>query len=133
MLGTEKREHLRILFYQGAIVLDYNNDNGKIIMNNITIKDISLGGLGFMAESNFVYEKQKTYDLKLKADLPWDEIELPLKIAVIRVTKNNDSNYSYGAVYRNLSRSQLDTLKQIIDYQANLDALINNDSKKVLS
>ena len=132
MLDAEKREYPRVMFYRGAIVEHCNGDNGEPVMNDIIIKDISLGGVGFaVTDPSHSYEKLKVYNLRLKADLPWKNVELYLKIAIIRAAKKDGSdNLVYGAVYRNLSDAQLAALKEIIDYQAGLDALINTDKQK---
>ncbi|GHU58500.1 hypothetical protein AGMMS49975_25160 [Clostridia bacterium] len=135
MTGIEERKHERIqvLFCRGAVVSGYGDDMGGQVMNNIMIKDISLGGIGFTADSSRPYEKQKTYELKLRADVPWNEPELSLKIVIIRTLSSDEGGCgrrSYGAVYRNLSDEQLTALKKIVSYQQGVDAAIKKIPKK---
>ena len=132
MLDAEKREYPRVLFYRGAIVEHGSDDMGESVMHDIVIKDISLGGVGFaVTDPACSYERHGVYNLRLKADLPWKNVELYLKIAIIRAAQSDGSGgFLYGAVYRNLSDAQLAGLKEIIDYQAGLDALINGSLRK---
>jgi hypothetical protein len=99
-------------------------------MNNIEIKDISLGGIGFIQSSKakHPYEIHKVYELKLKADVPWENNNLSVKIAIIRATENAGYR-SYGAVYRNLTDAQLTELKNIISFQKGINESLSNAGK----
>jgi c-di-GMP-binding flagellar brake protein YcgR len=130
MLKTEeRREYSRFPVSQGAIVL--RDEAGEEIMDKITIQNISLGGLGFVSDTE--YQKHKVYNLKLKADLPHEKVNLDFKIAIVRVLDKDHQTgqQSYGAVYRSLSKSQSDILREIIEYQSGLDAALSQPQAAV--
>ena len=83
-------------------------------MDNITVDCINPAGIGFTTDSK--YEKNKTYNLTLKAVLLHKTVDLNLKIAIIGIEKSDSGNYSCRAVHRNLSDTQVAILKEIEGY-----------------
>lgn len=124
----EKRdsERIKTIFCRG-VIMPSHNDNEDITMDIIEIKNISLGGIGFVqnAKSKQRYEEQKVYKINIKPDVPWDEPELTVKIAIIHATEG--AGYcTYGAIYRNLTDAQMTHLKRIITYQRGINAAMDS-------
>ncbi|GHU56031.1 hypothetical protein AGMMS49975_18690 [Clostridia bacterium] len=74
---------------------------------------INLGGVGFTVDSDILLKKRKTYNLKLKAVLTHRNIELDVKIMVIKMSQDGLDGFFCSAVYRNLTDSQMSGLKEI--------------------
>jgi hypothetical protein len=71
-----------------------------------------LGGIGLIINPRILLKKRKIYDLRLRVFLDSDIFELSVKIAVMKIARDNQVNH-YDAVYRELSDSQLTGLKMI--------------------
>jgi hypothetical protein len=82
--------------------------NSKICSN---LNYINLGGVGFTVAEQL--ERRRVHILDLTAVMVNKSIKLRLKINIIKVEKDEDGNYYCRAVYRHLTRNQLNKLKEI--------------------
>jgi len=83
--------------------------------NNIQVSYINLAGIGLTVNAKQKHKKRKIYSLRITAILPDETVNIDLKIAIIDIKKNEKCGYSYRAVYRNLSDTQLSVLKKIAE------------------
>ena len=121
--NTERRGYERYLLESHSATVLYVQA-GKTIMKDIRIQDISLSGLGFTFDFDDFSDKQKVYELNLKVDLPSKSFEFSVQIMIIHKVVSNELNATvYGAVYRRLSKSQLQQLKYIVEHRNTLKQL----------
>jgi len=78
-------------------------------MDKIIVNFINHAGINFTSDSKQEYEKRKVYNLNLKSE----NIEVNLKIAIIETAIDDSGNWSYRALYRELTDEQIKSLRQL--------------------